>query len=79
MPETLQVGMTVYTDWQNVERVPVQEHNQRVIKDGAPDLKAQFDYFRFKRPTIPGDLKTVNLSDPNVISDAELLNLFSDQ
>lgn len=76
MPETLQVGMTVYTDWQNVEHIPPQAHNRQVIKDGLPDLEARFDYFRFKRPDLSGTIDNTNLADPNIVSDQELLKLF---
>ena len=75
MPETLQVGMTVYTDWKNVERISPTKHNQTVIKDGQPDLRARFDYFRFSRVTIPERLKSIDLSNKTIVSDDVLLDL----
>ena len=44
----------------------------------APDLRAQFDYFRFERPHVPAALIGVNLADPTVVSDAELLAFLGD-
>ena len=75
MPETLQVGMTVYTDWSNVEKINPQKHNQIVIRDGSPDLNAEFDYFRFRRPDIPEEYQNANFMNPSEISDKVVLDL----
>lgn len=83
MPERLQVGLTAYTDWAAIEGVywPNNQfgHNTSLITTGAPDLLAQFDFVRFRRPQIPADLAGRDFSaafDPNnaaSVSDAELL------
>lgn len=65
LPETLQVGMTCYTDWPGASRLPPERHNATVIPDGNPDLDAAFDYVRFRRPK--------RLADPRAASDRELL------
>ncbi len=43
MPDELQVGITVYTDWQNADRLPPQQHNRTTIRNGRPGLMAAFD------------------------------------
>jgi hypothetical protein len=73
MPATLQVGMTVYTDWPNVERTTAEVHNRTVIRNGQPDLVAGFDYFRFRRPDVPQALAGRDLSNASAASDADLL------
>lgn len=73
MLDRLQVGMTVYTDYAHASRVSAQEHNRTVIRDGAPDLDARFDYFRFARPHVPRTHQGAALSDARRVSDAELL------
>lgn len=70
MPPQLQVGMTVYTDWNGVEKLRPQQHNNTVIRGGNPDLIANFDYMRFQRPLIPMTLKEQNLM---TVSDQALL------
>jgi hypothetical protein len=70
MPATLQVGMTVYTDYPAASSVSPLTHNSSVIRAGTPDLVAAFDYFRFARPQVPPALVNANL---NQVSDAELL------
>ncbi|MDA0832444.1 MAG: hypothetical protein O2955_01400 [Planctomycetota bacterium] len=78
MPAELQVGITVYTDWQNVERLRPEQHNRTVIKNGNPDLVASFDYFRFARPKISEEVARRNWSNTNEVSDVEVLRAFGD-
>lgn len=73
MPEELQVGLTVYTDYRNASRMQPAAQNTQVIKQGRPDLVAGFDYVRFKRPEIPTHLNGKSFSNRNEISNAELL------
>lgn len=75
MPEILQVGMTVYTDWSNVEKVNPAKHNQMVIRNGAPDLRAQFDYFRFRRPELPENYHDLNFMSAAEVSEQMILDL----
>jgi hypothetical protein len=49
-----------------------QQQNTMVIRDGNPDLIAQFDYMHFEAPNVPAILKGRNLDDPSV-SDQQLL------
>jgi hypothetical protein len=77
MPATLQVGMTVYTDWDNVSAVDPFVHNSTVNTGGNPDLRAQFDYYRFRRPNVPAPLVGVNLTNP-LVTDAILLSFLGD-
>jgi hypothetical protein len=81
LPATLQVGLTVYTDWAIAGTWPYAEHNASVITSAwpspgtpaDPDLLAQFDYLRFARPVVPAPLVGANLADPGAVSDAQLL------
>ena len=77
-PAELQAGMTVYTDWPGVEKVPPRQHNSTVIRNGNPDLGALYDYVRYARPNVPQNLQGRNLANPNEVSDAELLRFLGD-
>lgn len=80
-PSSLQVGLTVYTDWSIVSTYPYIEHNSNLIEHGwndpgtvaAPDLRARFDHVLFARPDVPAGLVGADLSDPGQVSDAQLL------
>jgi hypothetical protein len=72
--QTLQVGMTTYTDYPTSSTLSPFVHNSTVIHGGTPDLVAAFDYFRFERPRVPDSLAGANLTDPNAVSDAQLLS-----
>lgn len=50
MPATLQVGITTYTDWNNVFIQDPFHHNRTVNTGGNPDLVADVDFFRVRRP-----------------------------
>jgi hypothetical protein len=86
LPETLQVGMTCYTDWAVVSTWPWREHNASVIThawqdpatQASPDLRAQFDWFRFTRPQVPEELAGLDLADPKAVADAQLLAFLGD-
>jgi hypothetical protein len=73
-PQTLQVGMTTYTDYPTASTLSPFVHNSTVIHGGNPDLVASFDYFRFERPRVPESLAGANLSDASAVSDAQLLS-----
>ena len=76
LPETLQAGLTSYTDWPTCQRIPVEQHNTQIIREGNADLVAWFDYVHYQSPA--DDLKNRDLSNPAVISDAELLRFLGD-
>lgn len=86
LPATLQVGMTCYTDWAIASTWPWLEHNANVITHAwqdpgtpaEPDLRAQFDWFRFARPELPAELVGLDLADPLEVSDAQLLAFLGD-
>ena len=71
MPQTLQVGMTVYTDYPTASMFAPLAHNSMVIHIGNPDLVAAFDYFRFERPRVPPALLGADFS---TVSDLDLLS-----
>jgi hypothetical protein len=54
-----------------------------LITDGNPDLLAQFDFVRFRRPQIPAELAgrdfsaPYNPGNPATVSDAELLSFLA--
>ncbi len=52
MPDTLQVGLTTYTDWPTAGALEEFHHNRTVIDSaGNPDVVADVDYFRVHRPS----------------------------
>lgn len=55
MPETLQVGLLAYTDWDQVIRDPQTFNNDPSKLPG--DLIVRSDYIHFKRPQLSQDLK----------------------
>ncbi len=71
MPATLQVGMTVYTDYPAASSVSPFVQNSTVLHIGTPDLVAAFDYFRFARPQVPASLAGADLTQ---VSDTVLLS-----
>ncbi len=86
LPSMLQVGMTVYTDWAIAATYPYFEHNRTHIvhawndpgTPSDPDLRAQFDAFRFARPLLPPALVGHDLVDPGDVDDAALLAFLGD-
>jgi hypothetical protein len=70
MPASLQVGFTVYTDWNSVSQMTPIQQNNTVIRGGRPDLISKFDYMRFARPA-----KTAR---PDQMSDSQLIQAFGD-
>ncbi len=84
MPETLQVGMVTYTDWEKANDFDPFLHNGSVLTPETiadptpgqafnPDLTAGFEYARFVHPDVPVELQGVDLTS-NGISDAQLLS-----
>lgn len=73
MPDTLQVGMTCYTDWPTGSTFEPYVHNQITITTGSPDLVADFDYYRFNPVILPATLENANLLDEVAVPDADLL------
>ena len=86
LPATLQVGMTCYTDWAVASTWPSFEHNGSVVAHAwqdpstpaVPDLRAQFDWFRFARPQLPGALVGIDLADASLVPDVDLLAFLGD-
>jgi len=91
MPAMLQAGLTVYTDWPVCEAVGFQYQNQFVLTNGLrlpngatvggcnPDLVAAFEYVRYARPQVPGNLSGANFSSAAAVSDAQLLSFLGEQ
>lgn len=81
-PETLQLGLVAYTDYAIVATCSYEEHNTRVLLSACnnpnvpadPDLLLQVDFFRLRRPAVPGPLAGADLSNPAAVSDAQLLS-----
>ena len=87
MPETLQVGLVSYSDWEKAGDFSPEFHNANVLQSGVtpdptpgegfnPDLIAAFDYARFARPEIPAELNDVDFV--NVATEQELLSFLGD-
>jgi len=49
-PVLLQVGVTAYGDLLTAKQVSPEVHNARGIRDGDPDLRARFEFVRFRPP-----------------------------
>lgn len=76
LPETLQIGLTTYTDWNTVAagwdfwnpRIPF--HQNRIVNAGVgnPDLVADVDFVRIRRPDPALDaaaLQAASVTGPN--------------
>ena len=86
MPETMQLGLVTYTDWNKASDFDPFVHNSTVLQAGIndptpnepfnPDLVAGFEYARFARPQLPAELSGVNLV--NAATDEQLLSFLGD-
>jgi hypothetical protein len=86
MPETIQVGLVTYTDWDKANDFDPFYHNGNVLtEDGFnptpnqpfnPDLVAGFEYARYVRPDVPDALSGINLLTQ--ATDAQLLTFLGD-
>jgi len=81
LPETLQVGMVTYTDWDRIHpNFTPFDHNSTVLTNPPleinfqPDLTAGFEYARFFEPTVPAPLVGLDLLNPAQVSDTQLLS-----
>lgn len=85
-PETLQAGLTVYTDWPTCATVGFENNNRLVLTNGVellgggsldsaqPDLVAAFEFVRYARPEIPEPLIGADLSNSALVTDGQLLS-----
>lgn len=84
MPQTLNVGLTTYTDWPPCQQAGYEYHNTNLLTGAVPrlaggtvqanpDLIARFDYVRYRRPQVPTNLNGLNFADAGQVSDAQLL------
>lgn len=78
MPQTLQAGLTTYTDWPTSSSYAPFIHNQTVITEGNPDLMAAFEYVRYATPSVPPQFAGRDFSNPASITDGELLTFLGD-
>jgi hypothetical protein len=90
MPATLQAGLTVYTDWSICEQVGFQFQNTNILTNGLrlpngqtlagcqPDLAASFDFVRYQRPNIPAALANADFSNPQAVTDTQLLSFLGE-
>ena len=70
-PDTLQVGLVVYTDWTNVSAHTPQVHNTTEL-NFDPDIIGEFEYFRMDSVVVPMGIGS-NFMDEVDVTDAELL------
>jgi hypothetical protein len=74
MPNLLQVGMVAYTEWNRANDFTPFNHNRTVITENDnPDLIAGFEYIHFFEPTVPPELDGLDLTNPEQVSEADLL------
>lgn len=78
LPPELQVGLTVYTDWDTVSQMDPFEHNRTVISGGNPDLTVSVDYFRYVRPAVPEALAGLDFMNEGAVSDTDLISFLGD-
>ena len=90
MPATMQVGLVTYTDWTKANDFSPFVQNSSVLTPATvtndptpgeafnPDLTAGFEYARYATPDVPAALAGADLTDPNAVSDAELLSFLGD-
>ena len=52
LPNTLQVGVNAYTDWNSTTELQRDPHrfNTTVVQNGSPDVALRVDWIRFARP-----------------------------
>ncbi len=73
MPETLQVGMVSYTDWDKASDFTPLFHNGNALVPGVapdptpaqpinPDLVTGYEYIRYARPEVPAELTGIDLA-----------------
>lgn len=84
-PGEVQVGLVSYTDWRKAGSYSFAFHNEHVLNESLapdptatvpfnPDLYARFEYARFNEVSVPAALAGLNLLNPAVVSDAQLLS-----
>ncbi len=86
MPETMQLGLVTYSDWNKASDFDPFTHNSSVLEPGItdptpaeafnPDLVVGFDYARFARPEVPAELAGVDLV--NTATDEQLLDFLGE-
>ncbi|MCC9606476.1 hypothetical protein LOC68_17670 [Blastopirellula sp. JC732] len=87
MPETLQVGLVTYTNWEKASDFDPFTHNSSVLVPGQvvdptpgeafdPDLTAGFEFARYARPQVPTELEGVDLV--NTATTEQLLAFLGD-
>jgi len=83
-PDTIQVGLVTYTDWQKVFSYAPATHNQTQIEgsecnsgpDCNPDIVGQFEFIRFDSLNVPMGIGS-DFTDTNDVTDSELLSFLS--
>jgi hypothetical protein len=81
-PETLQLGLVAYTDYATVGTCTFEQHNVQILLHACtnpswladPDLLLMVEFFRLRRPQVPGTLIGADLSNPAAVSDAQLID-----
>ncbi len=83
-PERMQIGFVAYTDWATMRNCTYEHHNRTLLSQSCdptpqpadPDLTASFEFLRLTRPRLPPELVGANLSNPAVVSNAQLIAAF---
>ncbi|MEL6389240.1 MAG: hypothetical protein AAFQ02_03705 [Bacteroidota bacterium] len=87
LPDTVQVGLTTYTDWPKVNAVGHTFHNRNVLVPGVPndpapsvgfepDLIGDFDFYRIEKYQAPDSLSGATFANDSEVSNEELLEQF---
>ena len=84
--DRLQIGIVAYTDWNKIQTLSTAYHNSNTLHPDSlnapdpsplqpfmPDIVADYDYARFDSIRVPLNLAGLDLTNPAMVSDAELL------
>ena len=75
LPETLQVGLTAYSDSSSVLAMDPLTFNGSVLTSGNADLMATFDFIKYQTLEMVSGYESMDLLDETTVNDAVLLNL----
>ncbi len=71
LPDTLQIGITAYSDWPSVSKIypNFEEYNKNGTKKDGGDLRAYFDYISIEPGKLTKELPIANFISQQVLND----------
>ncbi|MGD1841014.1 MAG: DUF1349 domain-containing protein [Thermonemataceae bacterium] len=69
LPDTLQLGITAYSDWPSVSEIypNYEEYNRNGTKQDSGDLRAYYDYISIEKGTVEKKLPIANLIGEEIL------------